>query len=263
MASPSAPRPAALAAAAGGLDAPTRGTARSRGPLAADGEEGDDAPGAQPPRSTASSTLACSSPLRCRALARHPEDHPGDEADGDDRQEPADGLLRLERQRPGAEGQGRAERQRQRDRGGHPEPDPADQVPALGLDQVGDEDADDQRASRPSRRPIRKLPNTSVLSGKANLMRRGYMSVRTAPNPGAHSSPTRARPRGGCSPRVWPVSPCRGLHRAVTRRSRCPIGLRVGLQPVIRRRKCPPAGGSRPLLAPGLPVVVGCVRLAF
>ena len=76
------------------------------------------------------------------------------------------------------------------------------------------------------------------------------MWVPTPPNVGTHRSPTwlvRRRPRGGCSPRVWPVSPCRGLHHAVTRLSRCPIGLRVGLQPVIRRRNGPPAGRSRHL----------------
>ena len=42
--------------------------------------------------------------------AGHPEDHPGDEADGDDRQGAADQLLRLERQAARAEGERGAER---------------------------------------------------------------------------------------------------------------------------------------------------------
>lgn len=42
-------------------------------------------------------------------VAGHPEHHPGDEADCDDRQDSADGLLRLERQPAGAPGEQGAE----------------------------------------------------------------------------------------------------------------------------------------------------------
>ena len=77
--------------------------------------------------------------------AAHPEDHPRDETDRDDGHHPAEALLRLEAQVVAREGQqgteGEADHQRHRDTDPH-EPHP---TPVAGLDQVGDQDADDQR----------------------------------------------------------------------------------------------------------------------
>ena len=48
------------------------------------------------PRATARVDLAVQLALQGAGGRLHPEDHPGDEADGDDRHEPAEGLLGLE-----------------------------------------------------------------------------------------------------------------------------------------------------------------------
>ena len=83
--------------------------------------------------------------LDVAGLAGHPEDHPGHEHDGDDRQGAADGLLRLEGETPWPEGEQRAEPDGDDDGDGDAQPDARQQLAAIGLDQVGHEDADDQR----------------------------------------------------------------------------------------------------------------------
>ena len=95
--------------------------------------------------SAASSTWARSSPEMPRGRPGHPEDHPGDEADRDDRQQAADQLLGLEGQALRTEGQREAEAERDADRDADADPDPGQQVAAVGLDQIGDQDADDER----------------------------------------------------------------------------------------------------------------------
>ena len=45
----------------------------------------------------------------------------------------------------GAEGEGGAEGERDERRGSHPEPDAGQNIPAIDLDEVGHEDADDER----------------------------------------------------------------------------------------------------------------------
>ena len=74
----------------------------------------------------------------------HPEDHDGDEADRDDAGEPADQLLGLEGQLPGAIGEGGTQHDRQRDRGADAEPDVADAPGAVRLGEEGEQDDDDE-----------------------------------------------------------------------------------------------------------------------
>jgi hypothetical protein len=77
--------------------------------------------------------------------ARHPEDHPGDQTHRGDGERPADGLLRLERQTLRPEREGRAEGERDCDREADARPDRGEEVAPVSLDDVGDEDADDER----------------------------------------------------------------------------------------------------------------------
>ncbi len=74
--------------------------------------------------------------------AAHPEDHPGDQPDGHDGQGAAERLLCLEGQLGGAELQYRADGQAQADGDAHAEPDRRQFAAVVGLDEVGDEDAD-------------------------------------------------------------------------------------------------------------------------
>ena len=74
----------------------------------------------------------------------HPEDHPGDHRDGDEREEAADKLLRLEGQRVGAEGEHRADDEREHDGERDADPEPRQHVAATQPRQVGDQDADDE-----------------------------------------------------------------------------------------------------------------------
>ena len=59
---------------------------------------------------SARSTPLCRRALERAAGALHPEDHPRDHGDGDERQQPADEFLRLEGECVGAEREDRAER---------------------------------------------------------------------------------------------------------------------------------------------------------
>jgi hypothetical protein len=81
--------------------------------------------------------------------AAHPEDHPRDHRDGEEREASAEDLLGLERQAVGAESQdcteAEGEHDRQRDAGEHPPYG----VFATELSEIGDEDADDERGLEP------------------------------------------------------------------------------------------------------------------
>ena len=79
-------------------------------------------------------------------MLQHPEDHPGDERRGDDREAAADELLRLEAEPVRAEGEQRRRAPRESSDGeADAEPDAAEHVAAVDLDDVGDQDADDER----------------------------------------------------------------------------------------------------------------------
>jgi hypothetical protein len=109
--------------------------------LAPDREEGqgDDRPGTADERPVeAGFELAAQAPRG----PGHPEDHPGDEAHGHDRESAADDLLGLEGESVGAEGQHGAESEGEGDRGTDAEPEAGEDVTSADLDHVGDEDAD-------------------------------------------------------------------------------------------------------------------------
>ena len=72
---------------------------------------------------------------------RHPEDHPGDQSHGKNRQGATDGLLGLETEPTRAEEQGEPERQSDGDRGPDADPDARQQVATSGLHQIRDQDA--------------------------------------------------------------------------------------------------------------------------
>ena len=83
--------------------------------------------------------------LELTRVAPHPQDHPGDEADGHQGQDAADDLLGLECQGLGAPGQDGAQSQGQKGGEPHTEPQLGEDIAALGLDEVGGDDADDER----------------------------------------------------------------------------------------------------------------------
>ena len=82
--------------------------------------------------------------LEMTGVPRHPEDHPGDEADGDDREAAAERLLRLRGESVRAEGEQGADAERDDDRGGDPDPQLRQDVAAVDLVEIGDQDADDE-----------------------------------------------------------------------------------------------------------------------
>ena len=120
--------------------------------LAADGEHGDDHQG---PATAVGGPVDRTAQLAAEPAGRprHPEDHPGDEADRDDRQQAPDQLLGLEGEPARAVGQRRPEGEADRDRDRDPGPDPGQQVGALGLHQVGHQDAHDERGLEPLAEP--------------------------------------------------------------------------------------------------------------
>ena len=83
------------------------------------------------------------------ALATHPEQHPGQDDDRDERGETLDALLDDERQAPDGRDDREADDDRQGDRGADPDPDAAQRVAPVELDQVGADDADDEGGFQP------------------------------------------------------------------------------------------------------------------
>ena len=77
-------------------------------------------------------------------MGGHPEDHPGDERDRDEREHAAEDLLRLEGHRVRPPGEERAHAERDRDGDADADPEPAEQVATADLAEVRDEDADDE-----------------------------------------------------------------------------------------------------------------------
>ena len=76
--------------------------------------------------------------------ALHPEDHPRDESDGHEGGDTGEDDLRALGHGLGGEGQGHGKQDRQDDGSGHAEPDPAQVLTTIRLDQVGDQDAHDE-----------------------------------------------------------------------------------------------------------------------
>ena len=99
--------------------------------------------------SAASSIWPRSSPPRPRAARAIQKIIQVTKRDRDDREAAADQLLGLEGEAAGAEGERRAEGQADRDRQRDAGPDPREQVSPVGLDEVGDEDAHDERSLEP------------------------------------------------------------------------------------------------------------------
>ena len=81
---------------------------------------------------------------RARGLL-HPEDHPRDHRDGEEREDSADELLGLEGQRVGAEGQDGADAERQDNGEADARPQPRQHVAPADARDIRDEDADDER----------------------------------------------------------------------------------------------------------------------
>ena len=133
-------------AAAGGL----RGGPQDHGglqALAADREEGGAGHGPGADRQGGVEASAQLARDRAGGLL-HPQDHPGDEGDGDDRQRPAEQLLLLERHVPRGEGDHGPEADADGDGGDDAGPDVPELVAAAALDEVRHEDADDDARPR-------------------------------------------------------------------------------------------------------------------
>lgn len=77
--------------------------------------------------------------------ARHPEDHPGDQSDGDDGQAAADRFLGFEGEAAGTEGQQGAETDGHRDSDSHARPQPGEQRSPATLGQVCHQQDNDER----------------------------------------------------------------------------------------------------------------------
>jgi hypothetical protein len=129
-------------AAAGRLDRAPQEHRRLQ-PLAADGQEGGEGERARAEGERRVQPVVQLEPEGAGGPP-HPEHHPGHEADGDDREQAGEQLLGREGERGGGELEGGPDGQAERDRGRHPQPHRAEAVAVAGLDQVGDQDADDQ-----------------------------------------------------------------------------------------------------------------------
>ena len=111
--------------------------------LAADAEESeDDDPGCRTDEGDVE--LGLQVVLEPAGVVAHPEDHPGDERDGEDRQRAAEDLLGLEAQSVRAPGEDRADAERERNRDADADPESREHVAPPELLQVGHEDADDE-----------------------------------------------------------------------------------------------------------------------
>ena len=150
--------------------------------LATDGEHRDDED-----RACAGGDRPVELRLELRAhepgRARHPEDHPGHEGDRQDRQRAADRLLRLEAEAAGPEREQRAEPDGDRCRRRDARPQGPEEVATLGLHEVGDEDADNERR-------LEALAQADQVVGEH--LGRG------APLPTCRSAPGRMWPRRRC-----------------------------------------------------------------
>ncbi len=116
--------------------------------LAADGDdaERDESRGAARERAV---EPALEVVLEMAGVARHPEDHPGDESGGGDREDPADRLLRLRAQPVGAPGEQRPECEGRGDRDRDADPETGEDVAAPDLREVCHEDPDDEPCFEP------------------------------------------------------------------------------------------------------------------
>ena len=118
--------------------------------------------------------LALQFALEVTGVPRHPEDHPGDDADGDDREAAAEDLLRLEAQAVRPEGEDAPTPSEMSDRAGDADPELRQHVAAADLVEVGDEDADDEAGFEAFAQADEEVGEHGMLSGRGT----GYCLVR-------------------------------------------------------------------------------------